>query len=344
MTGFWAMVKKELRSVTRERTIMIAIMIQLVIASFSSAILIGLLSFYDPDSITVNTRATVRVGLLGDTAGPLVSLLRQNHVRVTPFQNAAQAERAFQNHGVDAVMVVPTDTGGPQDLQMVLPRSETLSSLILTILKEPLKRYENTLRASRGVAVHYTDVQGLPSTTFEFLYAVLIPVLLFFPAFVAGSMVVDSISEEMENHTLETLWSAPVTLRAILGAKIAAALILAMIQCVAWLALLRLNQIQIENAGAVLLLAALVAAINALGSALTAIALRDRERSQFLYSLLILLALSATYFFDFSPVKLMMRLATADYYTGIADLVKYVVVLVVLFVVFFRASRYLVRV
>ena len=343
MTGFLAMVKKELRSVSRERTIMIAIMIQLVIASFSSAILVGLLSFYDPDSITVNTRATVRVGLLGDGTSPLVSYLRESNVRVTRLFNIEQAERALRNRAVDALLVVPQDTGGTMDLQMVVPRSETISALILTLLKEPLTRYENSLRAARGVAVQYTDVRGLPSTTFEFLYSVLIPVLLFFPAFVAGSMVIDSIAEEIENHTLETLWSAPVSLESILGAKVAAALALAVVQCLVWILLLRVNQIRIDNAAAVLGLAVLVAAINALGSALTAMALRDRERAQFLYSLFILIAVSVTYFFDFSPVKLMMRLATNDYYTSIADLAKYALVLGVLVLVYARATRYLVR-
>lgn len=344
MSGFLAMVKKELRSVRRERTIMIAITIQLVIASFSSTILIGLLAFYDPDTVAVNARTIVRVGVLGNTSSPLVTLLRTRNIRVTRFADATDAEKAFQNHGVDAILSIPAETGNPMDLQLVLPRSETLSSLILTILRDPLKRYENTLRAARGVAVQYTDVQGLPSTTFEFLYAVIIPVLMFFPAFVAGSMVVDSISEEMENHTLETLWSAPVTLNSILGAKVTAALILAVIQCVAWVLLLRLNQIEIHNLGAVLALSALVAAINALGSGFTAMGLKDRERSQFMYSLLILIAVSLGYFLDFSPVKLMMRLAAGDYYTGIVDIVKYGVLLLVMVVVFFRTTRRLVAV
>ena len=83
MKRWWALVKKELRMVARERTIVIAIVIQLVLASFSSALLLGLLSFYDPDSISVTARTRLRVGVLGDTASPLVNMMRQRNMRVT---------------------------------------------------------------------------------------------------------------------------------------------------------------------------------------------------------------------------------------------------------------------
>jgi ABC-2 type transport system permease protein len=51
MSPFLAVVKKELSSVLRDRTIIISILIQLFIASFSSALLLGMLSLYDADTI-----------------------------------------------------------------------------------------------------------------------------------------------------------------------------------------------------------------------------------------------------------------------------------------------------
>ena len=42
MIPFLALVKKELSSVLRDRTILIAILLQLFIASFSSALLLGM--------------------------------------------------------------------------------------------------------------------------------------------------------------------------------------------------------------------------------------------------------------------------------------------------------------
>ena len=340
MTAFRALVIKELRAITREKTILIAITIQLFIASFSSALLIGLLSLYDPESISVNARVNLRVGVVAnDFSTPLVRYLRDNPLRVSLFGNATDANRAFENHAVDVIVRVPDDTGGPLDLQMFLPRAETSASFILLILREPLKRYENFLRAARGVVVNYTDIPGLPDTSFQFLYSVIIPMLMFFPAFVAGSLVIDSLSEELETHTLETLYSAPLSLNTIFAAKIFAAFLVALAQCVLWLALLRLNQIDIQNIGLVLALAALVAATNIVLSAFTATSLHDRERSQFVYSIFIVFAASASSLFDAAPIQMMTRLATGDYYTGIADVAKYAAVFVVLLAIFFRATK-----
>jgi len=344
MNAFSAIVKRELRSVTKEKTIMIAVVIQLFIASFSSVILIGMLSFYDPDSIGLNARISVRVGIIGDANSSLIGFLGDRNVRVMVFSSPVDAENAFKAGTVDAVLFVPEDSGGIVDMKLFLPESETRSTMMLMVLKEPLKQYENYLRERQGVHVRYTDIQGLPSTTYEFQYSVIIPILMLLPAFVAGSMVVDSISEEFENHTLDTLWAAPVSLNVIFGAKIVAALVLAVAQCALWSTLLRLNRIPIQNLGLVLLLAALLAAIIAVGSAFVAAYFKDRERSQFVYSLFILLSAGMSYFFDASPITVMTRLAAGDYYTGVADVAVYGLLLLALLTVFFPTAKRLVAV
>jgi len=335
MNAFLAILKKELRSITREMTILIAIVIQLFIASFSSALLIGLLSVYDPESISANPQTNLRVGVVTDDFNtPLVRYLQDHNLTVNLFVNTPDAHRAFENHILDAIFIAPDDTGETMNLQMLLPRSETFASFVLLILREPLKRYENFLRQERGAMVNYTDIPGLPDTTFQFLYSVIIPMLTLFPAFVAGSQVIDSTSEE-----LETLYSAPLSLNTIFTAKIFAAFVIAIAQCALWLALLHLNRVDIQNIGLVFLLATLVAAINIILSAFAATSLRDRERSQFVYSLFIVFAASASYFFDAAPIQTLTRLATGDYYTGIADVAKYAVGLVVLLAIFFRTTK-----
>lgn len=348
MNAFIAIVKKELKSVTKEKTIVIAIVIQLFIASFSSAILVGMLSFYDPDSIGQNARIRIGVGIIGDANSPLVGFLRNQNVRVTVFLSPDDAENTFRAGAIDAIVFVPEatseDSGGVVDMKLFLPESEARSTLILMMLKEPLKQYENYLREKQGVHMRYTDIESMPSTTYEFRYSVIIPILMFFPAFVAGSMVVDSIAEELENHTLETLWSAPVSLNVICGAKIAAALVLAVMQCVLWIVLLRLNRIPIQNVGLVLLLAATLAAIIAVGSAFAAVYFKDRERAQFVYSVFILLSAGLGYFFDASPLAVMARLAVGDYCTSIADVAIYGVLLLAFLAVFLSTAKKLIAV
>ena len=343
MSAFVAIVKRELRAVARDKTIVIAIMIQLFIASFSSVILTGLMSFYDPESI-FSGRFSARVGVIGDADSPLVGFLRERHLAVTTFSSPQDAEDAFRAGRVDAVMVIPEDRGGIVDMQLFLPESESLSTVMLTILREPMRKYENTLREQRGVHLMYANIQGRSPATYEFRYSFAIPILMFFPAFVAGSMVIDSLSEEFENRTLDALRAAPVSLNRILGAKIAAALVLAVGQCILWSVLLRWNGIRIHNQQLVVLFAAVIAAIIAVGSALISMCFKDRERSQLVYSLFVSVSGGVSYLFDLSPVALIARYATGDYYVGLADMAIYLALLLALLVVLPPAAKKLVTV
>ena len=344
MSAFYAMVKKELRSVTREKTIVIALVIQLLIASFSSVILVGLLSFYDPESIGLNASANIKVGVIGNVGSRLVGFLKNCNIKVKALSSPLAAEDEFKAGEIDAVIFIPEDNGDVVEMQLFLPSAETRSTVILMMLREPLKRYENYLRERQGINIRYSDIKGLHPTTHEFLYSFIVPILMFFPAFIAGSMVIDSVSEELETHTLETLWSAPLSLSAIFGAKIVAALVLTVVQCALWSLLLRFNHIYIRNLGLVLLLAAVVAAINAVGSAFIAMYFKDRERAQFMYSLFIMIEAGIGYFWDSSPLILMTRLATDDYYTGIADVAMYAPLLLAFLTTFSLTAKRLIAV
>jgi ABC-2 type transport system permease protein len=222
---------------------------------------------------------------------------------------------------------------------LYLPGSDTISSLIRLVIQEPLKQYENYLRAQNGIEVRYTDLKGKPATSYEFVYSVLIPMLMFFPAFVAGSMSVDSITEEVENKTLQTLLSAPLTINGMVGAKILSSVILSILQCIAWLTLLQLNGIAIQNTGWILLLALIVAGITSTAAALGAVLLRDRERSQFIYSLMLLAAAAISTLLNLSPVTTMSRLAIGDAYTSGWNVMVFAAFLAVLYFVLSITSR-----
>ena len=212
MKAFLTVVKRELASVAQERTIMIAIVIQLFIASFSSAILIGLLSFYDPASIAETANARITAGILGDHQSELVNLLRQNDIRPLLFTSAAQAEQSLSVGSIDALVYIPQYSGSTTEIQLFLPEGEARATVSMMILREPLKEFENQLRSQNGLSLDFLDIRGKYPTTFEFLYATIVPILMLFPGFVAGSMVVDSISSEFEQNTLETILASPLTL------------------------------------------------------------------------------------------------------------------------------------
>lgn len=339
MSPFLAVVKKELWSVIRDRTILIAVLIQLFIASFSSGLLLGVLSFYDPDTISQSGNLRVRIGLVGPAGNPLEMFMRESGLRVVPYNTQADAQAAFYQNKVNAVVVIPPDIQNTAEIKLYLPTSDVASSLIRMVIQEPFKKYENTLRSQNGIEMRYTDLKGKPSTSFEFVYSVLLPMLMFFPAFVAGSMSIDSLTEEVENKTLQTLLSAPLTVNDMIGAKIVASLILSTLQCIAWLTLMLVNGIVIENIGWILLLAVMVAGLTSTSAMLAGVFLKDRERSQFIYSLLLLAASGVGTLLDISPVKTISRLSIGDAYTTGWNLLVFAFLLVGLYMLLMKASR-----
>jgi ABC-2 type transport system permease protein len=342
MSTFFAMVRRELKSVKKEKTIMIAILIQLFIASFSSVIAVGLMSLYDPDTIGQNTQITVRAGIVGDTRSQLADFLMSKNVRVTAFGDATKAENAFYSGQIDTIIFAPRNNTDVVNMKLILPDLDSKATVILMVLKEPLKRYENYLREVNGVHVIYNDIQGRPPRTYEFIYSLIIPMLMLFPALLAGSLVIDTVSEETENKTLDTLRSTPVSLNEVFAAKISAAIIMVLIQCIMWAMLLRLNNLPIQNLGLILLLCIVIGAFISIVAAIISLYFKDRERSQFVYSIALIVTAGLSCFLHPSPFSLMARLATGDCYIGMYDIMLYVMPLIVLGAIFPIASRKLV--
>ena len=316
MIPFLAVVKKELSSVLRDRTILIAILIQLFIASFSSALLLGMLSLYDADTILRYSGSRIRLGVVNAADDPLDTFLADRGLTIIQFATLTQAESAFYEGKISAIVDTPREADGITEIRLYLPDSDTVSSLLRMAIQEPLKQYENYLRSQKGVEMHYTDLQGEPSTSFEFVYSALLPMLMFFPAFVAGSLSIDSLTEEIENNTVQTLLSAPLTVNGMVSAKIASVLILSILECGAWLVLLKLNGITIQNTGWIFLLAVIVSGITSTSAALGAVLLKDRERSQFIYALMLLAAVAISNLLNLSHIIILSRLAVGDHFTS----------------------------
>jgi ABC-2 type transport system permease protein len=348
MNAFLAVVKKELTAVLRERTIVIAIVLQLFIASFSSALLSGMLALYDPDTIAQYGGANIHVGVVyldpdSENAGKFSELLRKQGLSVSAFSSLDDAKQSYADGELEAIAVIPQE-GEISDMTLILPQSQVESSLVRLVIQKPLKQFENYLREKNGVAVRYTDLGGTPNTSFEFIYSMLLPILMFFPAFVAGGVVIDSVSEEVEGNTLPTLLSAPLSVNQVIGAKIVSSVVLAAVQILAWLGLVRLNGVQVQNGGWMFLMAVIIAGILAASGGLVAAVFKDRERSQFVFSLFLLAAAGASYLLDLSPIQVIARLAVGDLATNGWDVALFGGVLAGVVIVLLRSTRRLLAV
>ena len=140
MSKFFILLKRELRSIVKEKTIMFAIVVQFFVAAFSSIILVGIMAFYDPSSIGETSQVTIRVGVVGEGSSPMLDYLRDNNLRVSLFPDVSRAEAAFGLGQVDAVMLIPENRAGVIDMKLILPELDAKKTVIFMMLDEPLKR------------------------------------------------------------------------------------------------------------------------------------------------------------------------------------------------------------
>jgi ABC-type Na+ efflux pump permease subunit len=311
----WPIARRDLASLSREKTIVLALLIQLFIAAFSSFLVVGLTSLYDPSAI--DDGAEIEVAITGDAEQQLLDAAREtNGLETVSYEDRAAALAAFDRGAVTAVVsaeYAATDSGDRIDVEAVVPAESLRTTLIVNQLRELLVELERLERVDRAQFLEFqpVDVPGETggSDYFSFTYTILIPLLLFLPPFISGSIAVDSITEEIEQGTLELLRAAPVSLVDVVDGKAAAMISLAPLQAILWILLLRLNGIGIDHIPWLLALVAALATITVVVGVLLGLATARRRQAQLLYSILVLLLFGATLVLPEHPAATVARLS-----------------------------------
>ncbi len=228
------------------------------------------------------------------------------------------AVAALEQRKLAAVIYVPDtrpDAPEPVKITLYTVQNDLQSAIVDVKLKDIFLKYEQTLRQIRQGRL---DVQPLPlripastgaGDFYEFVYGLLIPLLVFMPAIISSALVIDLITEEYQHETLETLVSTPITFPEMVWGKVLACGILVPIQAGTWLVLLIVNGIAIQNAGLILLQVTVASLILIMIGTLVALHYRERTAAQFIFStglvVVILLALAV----PSNPLNLLTRLA-----------------------------------
>jgi len=336
-----AIAKRELGGLRKEKTILLALAIQLFIAAFSSFLVVGLVSLYDPGSVE---GYSVDVAVAGDAADDLVAVAaRQDGLDPTRYGSPQAAHAAFESGGSDAVLVADRRPSGRIDVRATVPDGNVRTTLVVVQLRETLKDYERAEREERADRLDTVPLELPPEQRsnpyYDFTYTVLVPLLLFLPVFISGSITVDSITEEFDRGTLELLRVAPISFARILDGKLLASALLAPAQAALWLALLSANGTRIANIPTLLaLVGAFSLLLTAVGVAVSLLA-PDRRVAQPAYSVCALSVVGAGALVSHGPVNTVAQLAIGSVGSGtIAATVGYG-----LFAVgFYAATRWLV--
>lgn len=314
--------KKEVRSLAREKTFLLIIAIQLFVASFSAFLVVGLLTYLSPDAL--KDYKTQRIGLAvvgSEGSESLLDLIHEeNKFRVVQTKSFTDATNLFFGRKVDGVLVITASKDKPTKLDLFLPKADMKATLIVAFLKAPLEKYESLLRAERAGAleeglkkamtyeVEIPDITK-PSSYFEFIYGMLVPLLILAPALVSGGLVIDLIAQEREQGTVELLRASPLSMSQVVNGKALVAVAIAPVQALAWLLLLSANKIAVYNKPLLLVFILIFSAILVFAGALLALRY-DRGAAHFLYSLLLLNIFADSYLLpEVSPMGLIGKIA-----------------------------------
>jgi len=129
------------------------------------------------------------------------------------------------------------------------------------------------------------------------------------PAIISSALIIDLLTEEYQHETLETHISTPVTFTEIVWGKVIACEIIVPIQAGAWLVLLMVNGIVIQNAGLILLHVVVTSFILILLGTLTALHYRERTAAQFIFSTALVVVILFALALPVNPLNLLTRLA-----------------------------------
>ena len=116
--------KKEFRGLFNERTILLAVLLQLFIALFSSFLMVGLTSMYDPSSLSKYSHFRYNVAYAGNDSQVLDYLSTSKDFRVYQM-NLSDGVAALKERKLSAVIWVPDTlpgcTGAGQDHPVYAP-------------------------------------------------------------------------------------------------------------------------------------------------------------------------------------------------------------------------------
>ncbi|MFW5949782.1 MAG: ABC transporter permease [archaeon] len=308
-----AIAKRDVASLSREKTIVLALLIQLFIAAFSSFLVVGLTSLYDPGSVE---SGGIDVGVTGDAVTELQEAAATvDGVDTVRFDSRASAQASFQNGDIAAVLDART-VNGTIDVTATVPDGSIRSTLAVVQIRSILETLERMERFDRIAWLDQHPVplppSGSASPYFGFTYTVLVPLLLFLPPFISGSIAVDAITEEIERGTLELLRVAPVTLTEIVDGKALGMAAIAPLQAILWIALLSVNGIAVRNVPwLVTLVVAVSVLVVVIGVGLGLLAGRRRQ-AQLLYSIIVLGAFGAMALLPEHPATVAAKLAVGS--------------------------------
>lgn len=303
---------RELASLRSEKTILVAIAVQLLVASFSSVLVVGVVSMYDSDGSGAATE--IKFGTVGPDDEVLQDTISDREdTQLATYLSVADAYEAYHAGDIDAIMYAERGADGRLHVRLVAPAEGFKKTAAISKAQGVLQTVEAEERARLAPRLTHNPLPvpngGDASPYAKFTYTVLLPILMFLPAFVSGSLVSDSFTEAASEGTLELLRVSPLSDTGIFDAKVMTMTALAPAQALLWSGLLYLNGTPVANIPALLVaILGITLIVTAIGAA-TAFYYRERSQAQFTYAIAAMAVFASFYLLPEHPINTIAKLA-----------------------------------
>ena len=309
--------KKEFSGLASEKTILLAVLLQVFIALFSSFLMVGLTSMYDPAALAGYSHFRYDIAYAGNET-PLLGYLESSTDLWVHRMDLSPAVELLKERRISAVIYVPDTPAASDDpvkITLYTLANDLQGAVVDVRLKSVFLQYEQDLRTVRAGRLDVAPVPlQVPASAgsgdfYGFVYGLLVPLLVFLPGILSAALVIDLITEEYQHGTLETLVSTPVTFAEMVWGKVLVCTLLVPVQAGAWILLLSLNHISIESPLAILLHVTLTSLLLILLAAFCALHYRERTAAQFVFSTALVVILLFVLALPYNPLNLVARIA-----------------------------------
>jgi ABC-2 type transport system permease protein len=298
-----AITVREVTSMLREKSFLLMILMELLLVSSSGLLSVGYVILTSPESSSTLSQLSnlVYVGVVTNTRLSFSQALDDSKVHHAFYDSFSQAHSDFKDGLLDAVLVGDlTQDDSPSIVTVYLPSNSPKAPLTKMALKKALLKLEDNMRVRRVEKYSpnlqfatYKIMNYKPQARYVEIYFIFtLPILLFLPCIVSGSLVIDSITQDLESKRIINLIAAPISDAHIVIGKSLGSLVLSVFQTFLWLIILSFTFINPENPAALIVLCGLYTVIFMNLGSLLALYIRKMKASQILYTFVSMSAIS----------------------------------------------------
>lgn len=328
---FLVLIRKEFVSLSKERTLPFTIVIQLLTVLLSVSLASSFAFSAGGGELETGSMSVVIQGQ-GESTETLANSLSDRGLYVLRVDTVEEANELIANSRIDLdIRVSGDELGGSDPIFVSLRmRDSPIASTLIRLSKESLEDLQQAARQQRLDTERVKEENVLASFenkplngeqassqvasfyAFETTYAIMIPLIFSLPALISGGLAMDSLTQERERRTLGVLLVTPVTRLDIYSSKLLFYMFLGITQVVAWMLILQVMGISIENSANILVLGSLMTIMFVLLGGVISARFKTKTLTQLAYSVIATLLTMSWFALRGSPINMMVKLAAGS--------------------------------